>query len=125
MARSGFANNRTMTGVSFELYSSSDNLAPIFMTEANTFGPPPPNSTDLSSSGSTLALKYSSGNPLATSSSSLGRFLALVVFRSNCAHLRNSSRSPSLLRPRLSIPSDNFIKGVSKKPPFRLPCSLK
>lgn len=70
-ARSGLANRRTMTGVSLELNSSEDNLDPILIIAPRTLGPPPPNSTDFNSSGSTFILKNSSGKSSVSPSSSL------------------------------------------------------
>lgn len=118
---SGFEKSLIMTGVIFKVYSSSDNLAPIFITDAKTFGPPPPNSTDLRSSGKTLALKNSSGKSSDTSSSSLNNNQCNFAPSIEHAYLKNSSLSASLLSPRLSIPSDILISGVSKNPPLRRP----
>lgn len=73
MPRSGLANNRTTTGVIWASYSSSDSFCPICITVPNTLAPPPPNSTDLSSSGSTFILKKSAGKSSATASSFLIR----------------------------------------------------
>lgn len=70
-ALSGLPNKRTMTGVNLELYSSGDSFVPIFKMAVKTFGPPPPNSTDLSNSGRTFILKNSSGKSSESSSSSL------------------------------------------------------
>lgn len=72
-ARSGLPNSRTTTGVIFKSYSSSESFLLIRITRAKTFGPPPPNSTDLRSSGKILTLKKSSGksSDSATVSSSL------------------------------------------------------
>ena len=127
IARSGLAKSLTITGVTRASYCSSDRVAAIFTIEARTRGPPPPNSTDFNSSGRTLALKYSSGKSLETSSSSLGYRLAFhaCVKTSLVTYPRNSSRSPSLFKPRCSSPSEILIKGVSKKPPLRLPWSRK
>lgn len=75
-ARSGFENKRTITGVTLELYSSCDSLLPIFTMAPSTFGPPPPNSTDLRSSGSTFILKKSSGKSSESSSSWLHRLVS-------------------------------------------------
>lgn len=61
-----------ITGVIVESYSSSDKVAPNFMTKEKTLGPPPPNSTDFKSSGSTLVPTNSFGKSSATSSSALG-----------------------------------------------------
>ena len=66
MARSGFPNNRMTTGVTRVSKSSFESLAPIFITRLNAFGPPPPNSTDLRSSGRTFILKKSSGKSSAS-----------------------------------------------------------
>ena len=63
----------------------------------------------------------------------IGDFVQLAVFWSAqsgtivpiLTDLKNSSRSPSLFSPRLSNPSDSLIRGVSKKPPLRLPWSRK
>lgn len=71
IARSGFEKSLTITGVILDSQSSSESFLPIFITDANTFGPPPPNSIDFSSSGSTLTQKNSSGKSSETSSSSL------------------------------------------------------
>ena len=60
-----------ITGVIFDSHSSSESFFPIFITDAKTLGPPPPNSTDFRSSGSTFTLKNSSGKSSATSSNSL------------------------------------------------------
>lgn len=60
-ARSGLENNRTMTGVICAVYSSSDSFLPMRIMSDMTFGPPPPNSADLSNSGKILILKNSSG----------------------------------------------------------------
>lgn len=72
-ARSGLLNRRIMTGVIWLSYSSSLIFVAMRMTIPNGFGPPPPNSTDLRSSGKTLTLKNSSGksSDSATVSSSL------------------------------------------------------
>ena len=71
IARSGLEKSLTITGVMRDSQSSSDRFFPIFITEANTFGPPPPNSIDFRSSGRTLTQKNSSGKSSETSSSSL------------------------------------------------------
>lgn len=70
-ARSGFPNRRTTTGVNLALNSSGESLDPIFRVAPRTLGPPPPNSTDLSNSGSTFILKKSSGKSSERPSSSL------------------------------------------------------
>ena len=71
IARSGFEKSLTITGVILDSHSSSDSFFPIFITDVNTFGPPPPNSIDFRSSGRTLTQKNSSGKSSATSSNSL------------------------------------------------------
>jgi hypothetical protein len=106
IARSGLANSRTITGVMLDSNSSSDNLAPIFIITPMTLGPPPPNSIDLSNSGRTFILKNSSGKSSDRSSSSLKSQVSVSKRggRTTGANPRNSSRSASFLRPRLSIP---------------------
>lgn len=66
-----------MTGVNLELNSSGDNFDPIFRIAPRTLGPPPPNSTDFSNSGSTFILKNSSGKSSESSSSSLPKSIPL------------------------------------------------
>ncbi len=121
MPRSGLENSRTITGVIMDSYCSSDIFAPIFMTEAKTLGPPPPNSIDFKSSGSTLIPTNSLGNSSATSSSSLSHNKYEESRVPIIACLRMPSLSLSLLRPRLSIASENLISGISKNPPLRRP----
>lgn len=64
-----------MNGVIFDSKSSEGNLAASFSTMVRALGPPPPNSTDLTSSGRTLDLKNSSGKSSVTFSNSLAAVL--------------------------------------------------
>lgn len=124
MARSGLLKARTMNGVALASNSSLDSLEAILRTTAKAFGPPPPNSTDFISSGRIFILKKSSGKSSVTSSRSLlDNKLANdieSVLRST-THSRKRSLSSGDLTPRLSIPSVNLIKGLSKKAPLRFP----
>lgn len=128
-ARSGLLKSRTMTGVICESYSSSESFLLMRITSAKTFGPPPPNSADLSSSGSTLTLKNSSGksSDSATASSSL-MFVRPWWVHEYCEKLTYCKKSPlsvSDFKPRFSMPSVRCIRGESKNEPDFLPCSRK
>lgn len=130
IVRSGFAKSLTMTGVILESYSSSVSLTLIFMTAANTFGPPPPNSTDFSNSGRTFVLRKSSGKSSEISSNSLfpRGYSDIVVPRritNKTPYPKNCCRSLSFFKPSSSMPSVSLISGVLKKPPLRMPCSRK
>lgn len=57
IARSGLPNSRIIAGVILLSNSSSVSFLLIFITTPKTFGPPPPNSTDLRSSGRIFILK--------------------------------------------------------------------
>jgi hypothetical protein len=71
IALSGFPKSRISTGVILASKSSLDNFVAIFKTTPKALGPPPPNSTDFSSSGRTFILKKSSGKSSVSCSKSL------------------------------------------------------
>lgn len=86
IARSGLAKSRTINGASRASNSSSESFPPIFIIALNTFGPPPPNSTDFCSSGRIFILKKSSGKSSVRRSSSL-KLSAASYISNNAIHL--------------------------------------
>ncbi len=89
IARSGFPNRRIRTGVILASKSSFDSFVAIFMTTPKALGPPPPNSTDFSSSGRIFILKKSSGKSSVSCSKSLNPSAQDVACgRKNQTHTR-------------------------------------